>query len=123
MAQAHYLNFCQGDKNNWILEKEPTKLPTGHQEPGKPDPKLDYGSVVWDSYQQHLIKRLEDAQRKAARFATGDYSSREPGSVHVYHATPTGLGTTGTLKGQEPSHHVLQNLPSHSGPSLAKHHQ
>lgn len=44
-------------------------------------PVLEYGSVVWNPYQQHLIQRLEDAQRQAARFATGDYSSRDPGSV------------------------------------------
>lgn len=44
-------------------------------------PVLENGSVVWDPYQQHLIQRLEDAQRQAARFATGDYSLREPGSV------------------------------------------
>lgn len=44
-------------------------------------PVLEYASVVWDPYQQQLISRLENIQRQAARFATGDYMSRDPGSM------------------------------------------
>ncbi|KAK3087597.1 hypothetical protein FSP39_008091 [Pinctada imbricata] len=44
-------------------------------------PVLEYASVVWDPYQQHLIQQLESVQRHAARFATGNYRSRDPGCV------------------------------------------
>ncbi|XP_062606429.1 uncharacterized protein LOC134268254 [Saccostrea cucullata] len=44
-------------------------------------PVLEYASVVWGPHQHHLIQHLENAQHRAARFATGDYSSRDPGSV------------------------------------------
>lgn len=44
-------------------------------------PVLEYASVVWDPYQQQLISRLENVQRQAARFATGDYTTRDPGSM------------------------------------------
>ena len=42
---------------------------------------LEYGSVVWDPYYQKDIDQLERVQRGAARFITGDYTSRTPGSV------------------------------------------
>ena len=44
-------------------------------------PGLEYASSVWDPYQQQQIKQLENVQRQAARFVTGDYFSRNPGCV------------------------------------------
>jgi hypothetical protein len=44
-------------------------------------PVLEYASTVWDSYTLQQIYALERVQRQAARFVTGDYSSRNPGSV------------------------------------------
>ena len=43
--------------------------------------KLEYGSIVWDPYQQSDIDRLERVQRSAARFITKDYRSRQDGCV------------------------------------------
>ena len=43
--------------------------------------KLEYGAVVWDPHLQQHIDILERTQRKAARFITRDYRSREPGSM------------------------------------------
>ena len=43
--------------------------------------KLEYGSVVWDPYQQGEIDKLERVQRTAARFITRDYKSRQDGCV------------------------------------------
>ena len=42
---------------------------------------LDYGSIIWDPYLSRDIEKLEKVQRQAARFITGDYHSREEGSV------------------------------------------
>ena len=42
---------------------------------------LDYGSIIWDPYLSRDIEKLERVQRQAARFVTGDYHSREEGSV------------------------------------------
>jgi hypothetical protein len=44
-------------------------------------PVLEYASTVWDPYTLQQIYALERVQRQAARFVTGDYSSRDPGSV------------------------------------------
>ena len=44
-------------------------------------PVLEYASTVWDPYTLQQIYALERIQRQAARFVTGDYSSRDPGSV------------------------------------------
>ncbi|KAK3087936.1 hypothetical protein FSP39_012625 [Pinctada imbricata] len=44
-------------------------------------PVLEYASSVWDPYTIQQINTLEQVQRQAARFATGDYTSREPGCV------------------------------------------
>ena len=38
---------------------------------------LEYSSIVWDPYLQKDIDKLEKVQRRAARFITGDYTSRE----------------------------------------------
>jgi hypothetical protein len=43
-------------------------------------PVLEYASTVWDPYTLQQIYALERI-RQAARFVTGDYSSRDPGSV------------------------------------------
>ena len=42
---------------------------------------LDYGSIIWDPYLSRDIEKLERVKRQAARFITGDYHSREEGSV------------------------------------------
>ena len=42
---------------------------------------LEYGSILWDPYTQKEIDALERVQRGAARFITGDYRSKTPGSV------------------------------------------
>ena len=41
-------------------------------------PVLEYASTVWDPYQRQQIQQLENVQRQAARFATGNYYSRDP---------------------------------------------
>ena len=42
---------------------------------------LQYASTVWDPYYEKDIQALERTQRKAARFITGDYHSRESGCM------------------------------------------
>ena len=42
---------------------------------------LEYGATIWDPYTQTEINRLEGVQRRAARFITQDYKSRDPGCV------------------------------------------
>ena len=42
---------------------------------------LEHGATVWDPYLQSDIDKLEQIQRSAARFITGDYRSMTPGSV------------------------------------------
>ena len=42
---------------------------------------LEYGSIIWDPYLLQDTDKLERVQRQAARFITGDYRSREEGSV------------------------------------------
>jgi hypothetical protein len=43
--------------------------------------KLEYACIVWDPYLQGDTDKLEMIQHRAARFITGDYRSRQPGSV------------------------------------------
>ena len=42
---------------------------------------MEYGGIIWDPYTETNINRLEKIQQQAARFITGDYRSREEGSV------------------------------------------
>lgn len=42
---------------------------------------LEYSSIVWDPHLLKDIDKLEKVQRQAARFITGDYSSRDHGCV------------------------------------------
>ena len=42
---------------------------------------LEYSSVIWDPYLQKDIDKLEKVQRQAARFISGDYTSRDHGCV------------------------------------------
>ena len=42
---------------------------------------MKYGAIVWDPYTTSDINKLERIQRRAARFITGDYKTREEGSV------------------------------------------
>ena len=44
-------------------------------------PVLEYASTVWDPHSQALTRQIEHVQRQAARFATGNYYSRDPGCV------------------------------------------
>ena len=46
-----------------------------------PHKALEYSAVVWDPHQQRDIHKLEDVQRRAARFIKQDYGSRQPGSM------------------------------------------
>ena len=42
-------------------------------------PVLEYASTVLDPHQIQLIQQIEQVQSQAARFATGNYYSRDPG--------------------------------------------
>jgi hypothetical protein len=42
---------------------------------------MEYGAIVWDPYTTVDTNKLERIHRRAARFITGDYKSREEGSV------------------------------------------
>ena len=42
---------------------------------------LEYGAVIWDPYTKADIDKLERIQRRAARFISHDYKSRNPGSI------------------------------------------
>ena len=42
---------------------------------------LECGATLWDPYLQKDISKLEQVQRKAARFVSGDYKSRTAGSM------------------------------------------
>ena len=42
---------------------------------------MEYGGIIWYPYTETNNNRLERIQRQAARFITGDYRSREEGSV------------------------------------------
>ena len=42
---------------------------------------MEYEGITWETYAETNINRLEKIQRQAARFITGDYRSREEGSV------------------------------------------
>ena len=42
---------------------------------------LEYSSIVWDPYLQKDTDKLEKVQRRAARFITGSYTSRDQGCV------------------------------------------
>ena len=42
---------------------------------------MEYGAIVWDPYTTSHINKLERIQRRAARFITGNYKTREEGSV------------------------------------------
>ena len=42
---------------------------------------IEYGATVWDPHLEKDIYKLEHIQRKAVRFITSDYRSKDPGSV------------------------------------------
>ena len=42
---------------------------------------LEYSSIVWDPHLQGDINKIENVQRKATRFITGDYKSRDQGCI------------------------------------------
>ena len=43
-------------------------------------PGLEFTSAAWDPYQQYLQDKLEQVQKRSARFITGNYLY-EPGSM------------------------------------------
>jgi hypothetical protein len=44
---------------------------------------MEYVGITWEPYAETNINRLVRLQRQAARFITGDYRSREEGSVSI----------------------------------------
>jgi hypothetical protein len=44
---------------------------------------MEYEGITWEPYAETNINRLVRLQRQAARFITGDYRSREEGSVSI----------------------------------------
>ena len=42
---------------------------------------LENSSSAWDPHTKILINKVESIQKRAARFVTGDYTSRSPGSM------------------------------------------
>ena len=44
-------------------------------------PVIEYASTVWDPHQIELIQQIQQVQHQAARFATGNYYSMDPGCV------------------------------------------
>ena len=54
---------------------------------------LEYSSIVWDPYLQKDTDKLEKVQRRAARFITGNYTSRDHGCVSQMLAPTPGRPT------------------------------
>jgi hypothetical protein len=44
-------------------------------------PLVEYSSSTWDPYTQSLTNQIEKVQNRSARFVTGDYKSKSPGSM------------------------------------------
>ena len=42
---------------------------------------LEYGAIIWDPYTNKEIDKIENIQRRAARFIKHDYKSRNPGCI------------------------------------------
>ena len=42
---------------------------------------MEYGAIIWDPYNKNDINKLENLQRRGARFITKDYKSQEEGSM------------------------------------------
>ena len=42
---------------------------------------MEYSAIIWDPYNKNDINKLENLQRRGARFITNDYKSREEGSM------------------------------------------
>ena len=42
---------------------------------------LEYGAIIWNPYLKQDIDKIEQVQRFIARFITGDYTTRTPGSI------------------------------------------
>jgi hypothetical protein len=42
---------------------------------------MEYRAIIWDPYNKNDINKLENLQRRGARFITKDYKSREEGSM------------------------------------------
>ena len=42
---------------------------------------MEYGAIIWDRYNKSDINKLENLQRRGARFITKDYKSREEGNI------------------------------------------
>jgi hypothetical protein len=48
-------------------------------------PQLQYASSVWATHTQSNINKLESVQRRAARFATGNYNTINTLSIWLFH--------------------------------------
>ena len=57
---------------------------------------MEYSAALWDHNQQTDIDKLENVQRRAARFITQNYRDRPPGCVTTMLATPRKKKTTAT---------------------------
>jgi hypothetical protein len=44
---------------------------------------MEYGAIIWDPYNKNDINKLENLQRRGARFITKDYKLREEGSMTI----------------------------------------
>jgi hypothetical protein len=42
---------------------------------------MEYGAIIWDPYNKNDINKLENLQRRGARFITKDYKSRKEGRM------------------------------------------
>ena len=78
---------------------------------------LEYAAIVWDPYHRADINKLEKIQHRAARFITGDYRSRHPGSVTTL-LTDLNLDTLDNRRRDQRLTELLEDL---SQPSPLKH--
>ncbi len=65
------LNFVSRNLHN-CHEKTKEKAYTGYVQP-----KLEYASTVWNPYTKKNIYKIEQVQRRAARFVTGRYQKMD----------------------------------------------
>ena len=84
MAGPYRPDNCQGHQICRLPAQKYEEMPTNAKAKAYSNlvrPVLEYASIVWDPHSQALIRQTEHVQRQAARFATGNYFSRDPGCV------------------------------------------
>ena len=79
MGAKYQQGHIKSQQNIRILETE-HRLQLSSRYISLVRPHLEYASSVWDPFRKCHINALEMVQRKAARFATSNYT-REPGTV------------------------------------------